>query len=477
MNRNDNTRAMHSLRGQGRALRADITGALRGMEYDFTSGSIGRAILLLSIPMVMEMLMESVFALADIFFVSRLGPEAIATVGITESLLTVVYAISMGLSLATTAIVARRTGEKNRESAAEAAVQSILVGCLVSVPLAGIGLLFARRLLTLMGMPAALVETLWPYTAIMLGSNLVIMLLFIINAVFRGAGDAAIAMRVLWTSNLINIALDPLLIFGIGPFPELGLAGAALATGIGRGLGVLFQFVQLTRKQRRIQVTRRHWQVDFPVIRQLIRLSLGGMGQYLIATASWILLMRIMAQFGSDALAGYTIAVRLIMFSLLPSWGMSNAASTLMGQNLGAGQPDRAARSVRISALVNMAFLTLIGIALYGTAEWGVRLFTGDPAVVEIGMQCLRIISLGYVFYALGMVMGQAFNGAGDTWTPTVLNFICFWLLELPLAYVLALPLGAGVSGVFLAILIAESLLGLLGFLVFRRGTWRTRVV
>lgn len=458
-------------------LWTDIKNAVKGVEYDFTEGSIGKAILLLSIPMVLEMAMESIFAVVDIFFVAKLGPEAVATVGLTESMLTIVYAIAMGLSMATTAIIARRTGEKNIDKAATSAVQAIIVGLVVALPIALLGIFYSDLLLRWMGASQVIIEEMSGYTIIILGGNAIVMLLFIINAVFRGAGDAAISMRVLWIANLLNIILDPLLIFGIGPFPELGVAGAAVATTIGRGLGVVYQMYRLHSKGSRIKVLVKHWSINISVIRKLVRLSLGGIGQYLIATSSWIGLMRIMAEFGSEALAGYTIAIRIIIFSLLPAWGMSNAAATLVGQNLGADKPDRAERSVWITAAINMAFLVLIGISFYAFAPFLVRIFTGEPEVIRIGAQCLRIISFGYLFYSLGMIMTQAFNGAGDTMTPTYLNFVCFWMIEIPLAWLLALTLELNEPGVFWAIVIAESLLGVLGVIVFKRGKWKEQIV
>ncbi|MDX1638347.1 MAG: MATE family efflux transporter [Balneolaceae bacterium] len=458
-------------------LLRDILGSIKGIEYDFTRGSIGRAILLLSIPMVLEMAMESIFAVVDIFFVAKLGADAVATVGITESILTLIYAIAMGLSMATTAIVSRRIGEKNREGAAISAVQSIIVAILVSLPLSLAGIFFAPDILDLMGANSEMISELYPYTAIMLGGNMIIMLLFIINAIFRGAGDAAISMRVLGVANLINIILDPLLIFGIGPFPELGITGAAIATTTGRGLGVVYQFYLLTKTHNRINIRAEHWLLDVPIMKKLFRLSLGGIGQHLIATSSWIGLVRIIAVFGAEALAGYTIAIRILIFSILPSWGMSNAAATLVGQNLGAGKPGRAERSVWITGIVNMTFLVLIGIGFFLWAEELVLLFTTNQEVVSIGTLCLRIICLGYLFYAWGMVISQAFNGAGDTDTPTLLNFICFWLVEIPVAYLLALTLDIGEEGVFYAIVIAESMLGILGIWLFKKGTWKTRQV
>jgi len=458
-------------------LWSDICGSIKGNEYDFTKGSIGRAILLLSIPMVLEMSMESIFAVVDIFFVARLGPEAVATVGLTESMITIIYAIAIGLSMATTAIVSRRIGEKDNKGAAVACVQSILVGILVSLPITLLGIFYSQDLLRLMGASETILNELTGYTTVMLAFNGVIMLLFIINAVFRGAGDAAISMRVLWMSNILNIILDPLLIFGIGPFPELGITGAAVATTIGRGLGVVYQFYLLAGVSKRISVRMKDWRIDLPVMNRLFRLSIGGIGQYLIATSSWIGLVRIIAEFGSEALAGYTIAIRIIIFSLLPSWGMSNAAATLTGQNLGAGRPDRAEKSVWITALFNMVVLILIGILMFVFAGELVMLFTEEPDVIEIGVQCLQVVCFGYFFYAWGMIMIQAFNGAGDTTTPTLLNFICFWAIEIPLAYLLAITLGYAEFGVFISIVVAESLLGVLGVIVFRRGGWKKQQV
>lgn len=458
-------------------LWTDVKGAIRGTEYDFTQGSMGRAILLLSIPMVLEMAMESIFAVVDIFFVSKLGSDAVATVGITESILTLIYAIAIGLSMATTAIVSRRIGEKDSDGAAQATVQSIIIGFITSIPISIAGVFFAPELLRLMGANETMISELFWYTTIMLGSNTVIMLLFIINAVFRGAGDAAISMRVLWFANAINIVLDPLLIFGYGLFPELGIMGAAIATAIGRGLGVLFQLYQLAKQSNRIRIARRHLSFDPTLVKRLVRLSLGGIGQYIIATSSWIGLVRIIAIFGAEALAGYTIAIRIVIFSLLPSWGMSNAAATLVGQNLGAGQPERAEKSVWITGAVNMVFLIFVGILFFSFAELLIRLFTAEPNVVAIGAECLRIVSFGYIFYAWGMVMAQVFNGAGDTDTPTIINFICFWLIEIPLAYFLALSLNMQDQGVFYSIVIAESLLGMIGIWVFRRGKWKTKEV
>ncbi len=455
----------------------DIVESIRGTEQDFTTGSIGRAIFLLSIPMVLEMLMESVFAIVDIFFVSRLGAGAIAIVGITETLMTIIYALGIGLSMATTALVARRIGEKDKKGAAESAVQAILVGLILSTLLAIPAAMLSKEILALMKTEPEVIEAGSAYTTIMLACNGVIMLLFIINAVFRSAGDAAISMRVLFLANIINIILDPCLIFGLGPFPELGIKGAAIATTIGRGIAVLYQFYLLFDGKHRIQLAYRHIVIKSQVMFKLLRLSIGGVGQFLIATTSWIFLMWIMATFGKEAQAGYTIAIRIFVFTLLPSWGMSNAASTMVGQNLGAKQPNRAERSVWISAFTNMIFLMLVGIVFLSIPGILVSIFSSETEVLTVGVLCLKTLSYGFIFYALGMVMSQAFNGAGDTTTPTILNFICFYIIEVPLAYILAIKAGMQEMGVFLAITIAESLLGILSMIIFRQGRWKLREV
>jgi putative MATE family efflux protein len=465
--------AKHLLGSVWRTLRESVSGT----EQDFTSGSIGRAITLLAIPMVLEMSMESLFSIVDVFWVGRLGPEAVATIGLTESLLTIIFAVAMGLSMATTATIARRTGEKDPAGASVAAVQAILSGIVISVPVGLIGVLYTPALFRMMGASPSLIATGSGYSMIILGGNVVIMLLFLINAVFRGAGDAAIAMRVLWIANAVNLVLDPCFIFGWGPFPEWGVTGSAVATTIGRGVGVIYQLAVLLRGSSRVQVRLDQARLDLGVMLRLLRISVGGMLQFLVATASWLGLVRIVAIFGDSALAGYTIALRIVIFALLPSWGMSNAAATLVGQNLGAGKPQRAERSVWVTGLGNMVFLGLVTIVFVVFAEPMIRVFTDDSAVVSYGVDGLRFISYGYIFYAYGMVMVQAFNGAGDTFTPTIINLFCYWLFQIPLAYTLALPAGLGAKGVFLAITIAESAIAVVGVLVFRRGRWKERTV
>lgn len=460
-----------------RQLRKDLWESIAGTELDFTTGSIGRAVFLLSVPMVLEMIMESIFAIVDIFFVSKLGSEAVATVGITESLITIVYSIGSGLAMATTALVARRTGEKRPEEASKVAFQAILTGILVSSLIAVPGFLWSSDLIRLMGGSPEMQENLSAYTRISLGFNGIIIVLFIINAVLRSSGDAAMSLRVLVIANLINIILDPLLIFGIGPFPEMGIKGAAIATVIGRGSGILFQIFLLFRGKRRIRLTLADIRFEPHTMWQIIKLSLGGIGQSLIATTSWIGLVRIIATFGSNVVAGYTIAIRIVVFGLLPSWGISNAASTLVGQNLGADKPERAEKSVWITSRINLVIMTIIGLLFFIFTETLIRLFIDDPAVVLPGIQALRIISIGFIFYGLGMVMIQAFNGAGDTVTPTKVFFICFWLIEIPLAWILSKPAGMGQTGVFISIVIAESVMTLMALYLFRKGKWKLKKV
>jgi putative MATE family efflux protein len=451
--------------------------AVAGTTEDFTEGSLKRAVLLLSVPMILEMVMESAFGLTDVFFVGRLGPDAVAAVGLTESILTVIYAVAMGLCMSTTALVARRIGEREPEQASRTAVQALAVGLGVSLLFAVVGGVWSRRLLELMGAPASVVAAGHGYATWMLAGNASIVLLFLINAVFRGAGDATVAMRALWLANAVNIVLDPCLIFGLGPFPRLGVTGAAVATNLGRTIGVAYQLRSLFHSRRRVRIERRHLVLDRRLMLHVVRLSLGGVGQFLIGTASWLGLVRILALFGASALAGYTIALRIIIVALLPSWGMSNAVATLVGQNLGARKPERAEHAVWIVGFFNMiALLAVMAVFLWGASPL-IAVFSSEPAVQRLGAQCLRVVSYGYAFYAWGMVLVQAFNGAGDTVTPTWINLGCYWLFQIPLALALARALGYGPLGVFLAITLAESLLAVVGLLVFRRGAWKTKAV
>lgn len=459
------------------SLIRDLKEAIAGTDKDFTSIPLRKAILLLSIPMILEMLMESVFAVVDIFFVSKLGADAVATVGITESIMTLVYALGFGLSISTTALVSRRIGEKRQDLAAETAFQAILTGCIVSFLISVPGFIYPEELLGLMGASDEVISTGSSYTKISLGTNMVIMLLFIMNAVLRSSGDAASSMRVLFLANLINIVLDPCLIFGWGPFPELGIKGAAIATLTGRGVAVIYQFYILFGGKSRIKIRIQDIRLNYYLIWKLIKLSLGGIGQNIIATSSWIGMIRLIADYGSTVLAGYTIAIRIVVFSLLPSWGLANAAATLVGQNLGADRADRAEKSVWSAGFVNMALLGMISVVFIWQAEWFIRLFTPDAAVIAAGVNCLSIISAGFLLYGMGMVMVQAFNGAGDTSTPTWINLFCFWLLEIPLAYLLARPAGFDQQGVYLAIVIAESILAITAMVLFRKGTWKRRKV
>jgi putative MATE family efflux protein len=444
-----------------------------GEEQDYTRMGLRRAIVLLSIPMVLEMGMESVFALVDAFYVSRLGTDAIATVGLTESVMMIIYSLAWGLGMGVTAVVARRTGEQDDRGASRSAMQGILLAAVLGLLIAVPGFLGAERVLELMGAEQGVLAVGTGYAQIMIASNVVILLLFVNNAVYRGAGDAAMAMRVLAVANGINLILDPLLIFGIGPFPELGVTGAAVATTIGRGCAVLYQLWALSRPSGRIVLLRSEMRLDPAVLLTIVKVSAGGVAQFIIPSLSWVFLVRIVAVFGSAAVAGYTIAVRVIMFSIMPAWGMANAASTLVGQNLGAKAPDRAERSAWLIGHYNMFFMTGVAIFFWGTAPWIVSFFTIDPVVARYGIEALRIICLGYFFYAYGMVLAQAFNGAGDTVTPTWMNIICFWIIEIPLAWGLAILLGWGVTGVFASIAISESLLAMLSAVVFRRGRWK----
>lgn len=456
------------------SLWQELKRAIQGTEADYTEISIGKGVFLLAVPMILELMMESTFAVVDIYFVGSLGPSAVATVGLTETYLFLLYSIGMGLSMAVTAIVARRIGEKDKEQAGLSAVQAIFLAVVVSLPFAVVGIIYARDLLGLMGADEWTLQHGYPYMQWMLGGNAVILLLFVINSIFRGAGDPSIAMRVLWLANGVNIVLDPVLIFGLGPFPELGIQGAAIATNIGRGVGVLTQLWLLFRGGKHIRVLRSHVILKWEIIFRIIRTSLGGIGQMIVAMTSWIFVMRILANFGSHAVAGATIALRIMMFTMMPAWGMSNAVATLVGQNLGAKKPDRAERSVWVTGFWNMLFLIVVSVFYFLFSETLVGIFTDDEAVISVGGKWLTIVSYSYFVYAWWMVAIQAFNGAGDTATPTKINLVFFWLIQIPLSYFMAKTLGMEYSGVFWAIFISETSVGLFTLWLFKRGGWKT---
>lgn len=450
--------------------------SFNGEEKDFTEGSLRRAIALLAIPIILETAMESLFTVVDIFFIAQLGDDAVATVGLTESLLTFVFAIAMGLSFATTAYVARRIGEKDPAAAAHGAMQAIYVGLFAATVIGVTGVLFTPQLLTLMGASPAMLQN-SGYTRVALGGSAAVLLLFLLNAIFRGAGDAVIAMKVLWFGNLINIALNPCLIFGWGPFPEMGITGAAVGTVVGRSCGVGYQVWQLFRGPGRIRLTPAALRFDRALMGHILKPATSGMFQIFVATASWTALIRIASTFGAEVLAGYTIAIRIVIFSILPSWGLCNAAATLVGQNLGAGKPERAEASVWAAARYNFYFLGSLSLCFLLFAEPILGIFTQEPNVVAIGAECLRFVCAAYVFLAYGMMMEQAFNGAGDTYTPTLINLACYWVLQIPLAWTLAIGLGYGPRGVFSAVTAAETAVAIVAVLVFRRGAWKQQKI
>jgi putative MATE family efflux protein len=450
-----------------------LTDAIRGTEADYTQISIKKAVFLLAVPMILELVMESTFALVDIYFVGKLGSSAVATVGLTETYLFILYSISMGLATAVTAIIARRTGEKNTEEAGETAIQSIILGIIASVPFAIAGIFYAKELLALMGADQWALEHGYRYTQWMLGGNFVIMLLFILNAIFRGAGDAAVAMKILWISNIINIILDPVFIFGFAFIPSYGIEGAAIATNIGRSTGVILQIWILFKGSKHIQAKISEIRWNAKIMWNIFRTSIGGIGQMFVGMSSWIFLMRILADTGSEAVAGSTIALRIMLFTLMPAWGLSNAAATLVGQNLGAGKPDRAEAAVWRTGIYNMIFLIAVSSVYFFFNESLMKMFTDDKTIIEIGSSWLRILSYAYFIYGWWMVSAQAFNGSGDTRTPTLINIVFFWMIQIPLSYYLALDLNWQYLGVYWGVFISETSVGIFTLWLFTRGKWK----
>lgn len=456
-----------------RTFVSTIREALSGSEQDYTRGPIKRCIILLAIPMMLELALESVFAIVDIFFVAKLGPAAIAVVGLTEATVTLLYAVSIGLAIAVTALIARRIGEGDTPSAVMIAAQSFWVAAIISLVISVCGYLYAGEILRFMGAESSIIEDYSGYTKVLFAGSSGIFFIFLLNGVFRGAGDAAIAMRVLWFANGINIVLDPILIFGLGPFPELGVTGAAVATSIGRGCGVLLQLYFLFFAQHRIHIHKRDLNPRFRTMLEILSLAKGGILQFLIETSSWIFLMKIVSNFGATAIAAYTIAIRIVVFTFLPAWGLSNAAATLVGQNLGAKQATRAEACVKQVVKYNFIFLGSISILFIAFAEFFIGAFTDNSEVIIIGSSCLRWLSYGYGLFAIGLVLVQAFNGAGDTRTPSWINLIAFWIVQIPLAYGLAILLDFGSSGVFAAVFIGESVMSCLAIALFLRGKWK----
>lgn len=458
---------VHTTHERKPSLWSNLKTSLKSEHQDFTTGSIRKAIFMLAIPMILEMCMESVFAVVDIFFVGKLGPNAAAAVGLTESFLTILYSVAIGLSMGATAMVARRVGEKNYDDAAKAGAQAALLALLVSVMISIVGFFYAGTILSLMGANAAIIEMGTTYARIMLSGNIVIMLLFLINGIFRGAGDATIAMRSLWLANICNIILCPILIH------YFGLPGAAMATTTGRGIGVCYQVYHLFKGKGIIKIHLRHFIPDVSVLKGIFKIASTGTLQFLIGSASWIAMARIIAGFGGDAIAGYTIAIRLLIFFLMPAWGLSNAAATLVGQNLGAQQPDRAEKSVWKTAQYNAIFMAIVSVLFFTCAEFFVSLINNDPAVVKTAVLALRIVSMGYIFYGVGMVMINAFNGAGDSKTPTWINLFWFWVFQIPFAYLLAIVWNMGPTGVFIAIVVTETCITITSVILFKRGKWK----
>lgn len=450
--------------------------SLRGEEHDYTQGSIRTAIVLLAIPMILELSLESVFAVVDIFFVGHLpnSSSAIQTVGLTESVITLVYSIAIGLSTAATAMVARRTGEKNKDAAAHAGMQSLVLALMIAVVISIAGIIYAPDILKIMGAHPDVVKEGTEFTRIMMGGSTTIILLFLINGVFRGAGDAAMAMRSLWLASLMNIILCPIFIYGVGPWHGLGLKGAAIATTIGRGMGVLYQCWNLFNGKSSVNLKKEHFKIDFSVMKPLIKIAWPATFQFLIVSGSWIILARLVAETGgTDASAGYQIAIRNVVFFILPAWGLSNAAATLVGQNLGANQPERAAKSVLLTAKYNAIFMAFVMLLFVFFSSPIISIFTKDEIVQRIGAQALTIIGTGYIFYGIGMVMMQALNGAGDTKTPTWISFVSFWLIQVPLAYLLVQGFNMGVEGIFICIPAAETINAVAAWIFFKKGKWK----
>jgi len=460
-----------------RRARSFVREALRDNDQDLTTGPVRRALGLLAIPMMLEMAMESIFAVVDIAFVSRLGTDAVAAVGITEALITVLYGIAIGLGMGLTAMVSRRIGAQDAVGAAQVTGQAIWIGALLSIVIGVAGASYARELLEIMGASPGVIEQGEGFTTVLLGGSVSIIYLFLLNAAFRGAGDATVALRSLWLANGVNIVLDPCFIFGLGPFPEMGVTGAAVATTIGRSVGIIYQLWYLLNGRGRLEFHTRYLRFDLSLALRMVRISIGGIAQFMVATASWIAIMRIVAIYGSGAIAAYTIALRMMEFTFLPAWGLGNAAATLVGQNLGANKPERAEESAWQAARYNAIFMTIAGVFLLIFAGFITGLFSDDPEVLRWGTSCLRIMGIGFPVYAIGMVMVQALNGAGDTLTPVILNVICFWLLQIPLAYWLATQTALGPNGAFAAIVVAESLLTVLAVMLFRRGAWKLQTV